>query len=128
MAERQKQGFDYEANVISRFFLQKEKNYIGKWDAYCGSIPVSIKHEKYESDVELADYFRQSMIDEDFYLVCGFDNGEEHILFIPYKEWNKYFDTSMNDSFSNLLSSVTNDKSDDEKWKKEIAILKKGMA
>lgn len=66
--ERQKQGFDYELDVIKRFSLAKEENYTGKWDAYYNNIPVSIKYEKTGSDVELADYFRQAEISEDFYL------------------------------------------------------------
>lgn len=44
--ERQKQGFDYELDVIKRFSLVKEENYTGKWDAYYIGIPVSIKYEK----------------------------------------------------------------------------------
>lgn len=65
--ERQKHGFEYEKDVIQRFSLVKEGCYTGKWDAYYKDIPVSIKYEKFGSDVELADYFRQTAIDKDFY-------------------------------------------------------------
>ena len=60
--ERQKHGFDYQAEVIERFGLIKDENYTGKWDAYCEGIPVSIKNPKIGSDIELADFFRQSNI------------------------------------------------------------------
>lgn len=123
--KRQKQGFDYELDVIKRFSLVKEENYTGKRDVYYDNIPVSIKYEKFGSDVELADYFRQATICEDFYLICGFSNGEEHILFIPHKEWKTLFCNAFNEKFRTLLSSITNDRKDDEEWKDEIAILKK---
>lgn len=71
--ERQKQGFDYELEVIKCFSLVKEENYTGKWDAYYNNIPVSIKYEK----------------------------------------------------FKTLLSSITNNRKDDERWKNEINLLKK---
>lgn len=123
--ERQRKGFEYEKEIIERFSLRKEECYTGKWDAYYNNIPVSIKYEKFGSDVELADFFRQAAIQEDFYLMCGFDNGEEHLLFIPYKEWHKLFDSSFEPRFKTLLSSTSNERKDDTNWKNEIAILKK---
>lgn len=57
--------------------------------------------------------------------MCGFDNSEEYLLFIPHKEWNKLFDNSFESRFKNLLSSISNERKDDVRWKNEIAILKK---
>jgi hypothetical protein len=131
MAERQSGGFKYQAEVISRFGLEKVKGYTAHWDAYYKGIPVSIKHEKKKSDVEMADFFRQSEVEEDFFLVCGFWEGtkdnivEEYILYIPAKDWTKNFDKSFSPRFKQLLEEITNDKSDDKKWRTQIKSLKK---
>lgn len=41
--ERQAHGFSYQKDVIKRFGLVAEEKYVGKLDAYCDGIPVSIK-------------------------------------------------------------------------------------
>ena len=79
-------------------------------------MPVSIKLEQYESDIELADYFRNNQIEEDFYLIVGFWQGtknnivEEHILLINGVEYHKLFDLSFNERFKELLANISNDK------------------
>ena len=87
------------------------------------TIPVSIKLEQYGSDIELADYFRNSQIEENFYLIVGFWQGtkdniiEEYILLINGEEYHKLFDLSFNERFTELLVNISNDKKDDILWK-----------
>lgn len=129
--ERQKHGFNYENNIINQFKMEKEPNYTSKFDARYNNRAVSIKVAKAHSDIELGDYFRQSMLEEDFYLFVGFWSGEkdniieEYTLFIPKEEWTSLFDLSFNEKFRNLLNNITNDYSDDEKWKNSIKSLRK---
>lgn len=125
--ERQKHGFDYQAEVIERFGLIKDENYTGKWDAYCEGIPVSIKNPKIGSDIELADFFRQSSIDEDFYMIVGFHDHEnknniieEYVLYIPKEEWAALFDSSFNARFKELLDNCSNEHSYDSIWTKKL--------
>ena len=129
LAERQRLGFIYEEEICNKYNLLKNSNYTAKWDAYYKNIPVSIKCEKFGSDIELADFFRQSSINEDFYLICGFHKDgaivEEYILFIPFKEWHTYFNRGLDEKLKLLLKNITNSREDDEKWKRQIAILKK---
>lgn len=130
MMERQKAGFVYQEKVIQRYNLLEDENYTGKWDAYYKNIPVSIKLEKYGSDIELADIFRQMDIKENFYLICGFWKNqknniiEEHLLYFDWKKYNKYFNLEMKKDFRVLLASITNRKEDDIKWRKSIYELK----
>lgn len=129
--ERQKHGFNYENKIINQFKMEKDPNYTSKFDARYNNRAVSIKVAKAYSDIELGDYFRQSMLEEDFYLFVGFWSGkkdniiEEYILFIPKEEWVSLFDLSFNEKFRNLLDNITNDYSDDEKWKNSIKSLRK---
>ena len=129
--ERQKAGFDYQEQVIQKYNLQPDNNYTGHWDAYYRGVPVSIKLEKYHSDIEMADIFRQSQITEDFYLICGFWQGnpqnviEEHLLFIPAREYSSYFNSALLLDFQSLLKSISNNYEDDEKWKRAITKYKK---
>ena len=59
---------------------------MSKWDGEFNGLPISIKTEKFGSDVEMADFFRNQQVNEDFYLLVGFwkdqkDNiVEEHLL------------------------------------------------
>lgn len=128
--ERQKAGFVYQEKVIQKYNLLEDKNYTGKWDAYYKNIPISIKLEKYGSDIELADIFRQMSIKENFYLICGFWKSqksiiiEEHLLYFNWKDYNKYFNLEMEKDFHSLIDSITNKKEDDEKWKDSIHQLK----
>lgn len=97
---------------------------------YLNNIPVSIKLEKYGSDIELADYFRNSRKTEDFYLFVGFWEGqkdnivEEHILYINGNEWHELFNEEFNQKFQDLLTNITNSYEDDAKWRKNIGILR----
>ena len=132
MPERQMHGFIYENNVIEKFNLIKEDNYTAIWDAKTkNNIPVSIKYEKFGSDVELADLFRnETERNEDFYMIVGFwkdDKNyviEEHILYIPIKDWKEMFNLSLTPSFKKLLAIVSNKKEDDLTWKLGCNLLK----
>lgn len=128
--KRQKHGFIYQEEIIDRFSLSPESGYTSKWDAYCDDIPVSIKTTRLGGDIELADFFRQSSIDEDFYLVVGFHDSnneiiEEHLLYIPKENWNKMIDKTFISIFKELLKNCSNDNSYDEEWKQQISSLKK---
>lgn len=129
--ERQKHGFIYQTEVAQRLGIKESKNYTDKWDGYLNEIPVSIKVAKKGTDVEMADYFRISSIEEDFYLIVGFWEGEntnivdEKILFINGQEFHNLFSPVFAEKFKDLLNNITNDKEDDEKWKTQITQLTK---
>lgn len=131
MAERQQHGFNFEQYIKEKYQVILNDEYTNKWDGLLNKIPVSIKLEQYGSDIELADYFRNSQIEEDFYLIVGFWQGtksniiEEHILLINGVEYHKLFDLSFNERFRELLASISNDKKDDALWKKQITLLRK---
>lgn len=120
--ERQSHGFKFEEYVVNKYFVKKSTNYTNKWDGELNGYPVSIKCEGYKTDIELADFTRNALNKEDFYLIVGFWDGakdnivEEHVLFINGKEWHELFPQHFIEDFKNLLNSVTNDYSDDEKW------------
>ena len=130
--ERQSHGFIYEEKIIQKFNLKKEENYTASWDARTGSgVPVSIKTEKINSDIELADLFRNAIErNEDFYLIVGFWNEnktnivEEHILYIPYSDWKQLFNTELLPAFSKFLNMISNQAKDDLKWKIGCKLLK----
>lgn len=128
--ERQSHGFNYQAEIIKRYDLIEDKNYTGKWDAYFEDIPVSIKCPRLGGDIELADFFRQSAINQDFYMIIGFHDDkynivEEYILYFTKEEWKKFFTDEMNFKFKELLNNCSNDHSYDTIWKEKTALLKK---
>ena len=132
MAERQQHGFIFEQYVKNKYnIILNDNDYTNKRDGELKGIPVSIKLEQYGSDIELADYFRNSEITCDFYLIVGFWEGqkdniiEEHVLLIKGNEFHQLFDLSFNERFKFLLQNITNDYSDDIKWKQQITILRK---
>lgn len=129
--ERQAHGFSFEQYATKKYEIELNSDYTGKWDGlYCGE-PISIKIEKKGSDVEMADIFRNMDIDNNFYLLVGFWDGakdnvtDEFLLHIDCNEYTSLFNKEMSYKFKTLLNSITNDHSDDEKWKKEISILKR---
>ena len=118
--ERQKHGFTYQERVIEKFNIKATESYTNEWDGTLNGVPVSIKTEKFGSDIEMADYFRISSITQDFYLIVGFWEGEkdnivdEHVLLIKGEEFHLLFNQIFEVKFKELLASITNDKSDDE--------------
>lgn len=129
--ERQNHGFNYESNVIKKYNIIPAIGYTNEWDGYLNNIPVSIKLEKIGTDIELADYFRNSKKNEDFYLIVGFwENDknnivEEHMLYINGFEWHQLFNEEFTDKFKKLLNNITNDTLDDIKWRSAITSLRK---
>jgi len=124
--ERQGHGFAFEDYIEKYYKVNRDnKSYTDKWDGEYNGYPVSIKHIKKGNAVDLADVFRQASINEDFIMFVDFyetetvsDSDEIHILFIPGEKWQSYFMplNLFEDKFKNVLASVTNDKSDDNKW------------
>ena len=131
MSERQKHGFNFEQYVKEKYQITLSNEYTSEWDGVLNTIPVSIKLEQYGSDIELADYFRNSQIEENFYFIVGFWQGtkdniiEEYILLINGEEYHKLFDLSFNERFTELLVNISNDKKDDILWKQQITLLRK---
>lgn len=129
--ERQAHGFSFEQYAREKYNVKLNENYTDKWDGSYNGEPISIKTEKYSSDVEMADIFRNMNIDSDFYLLVGFweDNKnnvvEEHLLHVNGGEYSSLFNKEMAGKFKDLLDNITNDKSDDARWKEEITVLKK---
>lgn len=133
-AERQGHGFLFEDFIKNKLNIQPCENghYTYKWDGMLNGYPVSIKTEKLGSDIEMASFSRNAYNTEDFYLIVGFWDKEKtniveiKILFISGQEWHTLFDLNIVQECQDLLNSVTNDKSDDEKWKNgRLALTKK---
>jgi hypothetical protein len=128
--ERQIHGFNYQKKVIEKLNLTPDELYTGKWDAYFNNIPISIKNTKLGSDIELADFYRNAEIKEDFILIVGFwktkkDNiVDTQILYIKHNSYSTLFNKEFGLKAKNLLNSITNNKADDLKWKNEIKTLK----
>ena len=123
MGERQKHGFIFEEYIISTYGIEKSDNYTSKWDGVLNSIPVSIKTEKLGSDIELADFRRNALNEETFYLFVGFWEGTKdnivktEILLINGDEWHSLFPIHFINDFDNMLANITNDAADDAKWR-----------
>jgi len=123
--ERQKHGFKFEDYAKTLFNIQPcpEGHYTYKWDGMLNGHPVSIKTEKINSDVEMASFTRNATNTDDFYLIVGFWSGEKdnivaiETLFISGNEWHELFDQNIVQECQDFLDSVTNDVSNDEKWK-----------
>jgi len=138
MAARQQHGFDYQNYVIDLLALIPDDSYIGKNDAYCierGGVnyPVQIKFIKKNSSIELGDYRRNKARDREYALIVGFWKGlkgnisDEHILYPPMDWWRYLFltdDLFDNDLYS-FLGNISNDKSDDDRWKSGCKKFKK---
>ena len=129
--ERQLHGFSFEQFVADKYGISLSDNYTDKWDGKLGDTPVSIKTEKYGSDVEMADVFRQMDVSEDFYLVVGFWEGdktnivEQYILKVNGEEYSSLFNRGFVPRLHDLLDNITNDRSDDANWKAQITQLRK---
>ena len=123
--ERQKHGFKFEDYAKTLFNIQPcpKGHYTYKWDGMLNGHPVSIKTEKINSDVEMASFTRNASNTDDFYLIVGFWRGEKEniveikTLFISGNEWHELFDQNIVQECQDFLNSVTNNVSDDEKWK-----------
>lgn len=135
MSERQSHGFIFEQQIIEKYNLIPSNNYTAEFDAYTPTgIGVSIKCMKYKTDIELSDIFRNASRSQDFYLIVGFwfesktNIVETHCLFIPYQEWNSFFDQQLLKDMKNFLQVISNNYSDDLLWRNTISQFKKEWA
>ena len=126
MAERQIHGFNYQRKVIDNNILVEDDKYTGKWDAYNESlsIPASIKCIGVKGSIDFGDFRRQTQVDTDFILYVGFWQGkkdnivEEYKVLISKEKWLSYFgDTNIINEMLSEMSEISNDRSDDNKWK-----------
>ena len=131
MAERQKHGFMFEQYCAERYNLTLNEDYTARFDALTeDGVPVSIKCEKFGSDVELADLFRNAENDTDFILIVGFWETEKTNIidikscFINASKWKALFDQNLLLQYRELLASITNERSDDAKWSAAIKELR----
>lgn len=123
--ERQKHGFIFEDYIKEKYGIKsfEENNYTCKWDGILNGYPVSIKTEQKGSDIEMASFFRNATNTDSFYLFVGFweknktNIVEEVILFIDGNEWHQLFDMNIVNDCEELINTITNDSSDDAKWK-----------
>jgi hypothetical protein len=121
--ERQKHGFTYENYIIEKYNIIKSNGYTNKWDGFLNNIPCSIKTHKLGTGIELADYFRNQEIKEDFYLFVGFweeekyNIVEEYCLKIIGDEYSQLFNKDCGIFFQKMITDITNDKKDDLLWK-----------
>ena len=132
--ERQSHGFDFEKYIIDKYGIAPcpEGHYTYKWDGLLNNIPVSIKTEQVNSDIEMADLLRNATNEEDFYLIVGFWEGDKtnivaiETLLISGKEWHSLFDMDLVNQCRTFLDTITNDYSDDEKWREgRLALAQK---
>jgi len=134
--ERQGHGFDNEELLKKRFGLtkytdEKSNDYTSKYDAVApDGIPVSIKTEALGSDIELGDYFRNSRITDDYYMIVSFWEGKKDnivknlFVLIPGTKWTTFFDSQWDDKIRKLISEASNERSYDAEWtrrRKELA-------
>lgn len=128
--ERQNHVFSFEKYLADKYNITLSNSYTSKWDGTYKGHPVSIKTAKKGNAVDLGDIFRQASITEDFYMIVNFyteNINDIHFLYIPWQSWKRYFMelTTFEPIFRNALEAVSNDKSDDLKWKKLLADCKK---
>jgi hypothetical protein len=126
MAERQVHGFDYQKRIIEDETLTEDVNYTGKWDAFSSEskLPVSIKCIGINGSVDFGDFRRQTEIVSDFILYVGFWKKsksnviEQYKVLIKKEKWDSYFgDKSIISSMMEDMKDISNDHSDDPKWK-----------
>jgi hypothetical protein len=126
MAERQQHGFLYQERIINENKLIENENYTGKWDGFNKeyNLPTSIKCISKKGSIDFGDFRRQTEVETDFILYLGFWEGnkeninEEYKVLIKKENWQKYFgDKTIIVDMLNEMKDISNDKSDDKKWK-----------
>lgn len=134
MSERQKHGFEFQEEYIDLNNLIPDENYTGEWDAYTqNGFPVQIKTRKKNGELDLGDLKRNLNKNQDFLLVVGNysdKNGKKQFdvpecYFVDADNWKKQFNCSCLDEMESFLEEITNDESDDQKWKEGIKEFKK---
>lgn len=133
MSERQKHGFDFQEQYINSNNLTPDENYTGEWDAYTkNNFPVQIKTRKKNGELDLGDLKRNLNKNQDFLLVIGnyserngvknFDNPE--CYFVEADNWKAQFNCDCLNEMEDFLKEITNDYSDDKKWKNGVKEFK----
>lgn len=123
--ERQGHGFKFESIAKPKYGIQPcpKGHYTYKWDGELNGYPVSIKTEQYGTDVEMASFMRNASNTDSFYLIVGFWEGTKdnivaiETLFIDGDEWHQLFNQEIVQECQNFLHEITNDYSDDDKWR-----------
>jgi hypothetical protein len=134
--ERQGHGFEFEAIVKEKFHILPcpEGHYTYKWDGMLNGYPVSIKTEQNTSDIEMASFLRNATNTDSFYLIVGFWEGTKdniisiETLFIDGTEWHQLFNETIVQECQDFLHQITNDISDDDRWKEGCKELKNKWA
>lgn len=130
---RQRHGHHQENHVKEIYKLEDyiDPSPTAAYDAQTfDGTPVSIKTEKYKTDVELGDYFRNASVDKDFYMVVRFWQGnknhivEEYHIKMPAKVWKTFFKPEHNTEIRRVLDDVSHDRSYDPIWKNNLNNLK----
>lgn len=129
--ERQGHGFKFEKLAKSMFDIQPcpKGHYTYKWDGVLNGYPVSIKTECNGTDVEMASFLRNATNTDSFYLIVGFWEGSKdnivtiETLFVDGDEWHTLFSQEIVQDCQDFLREITNDYSDDDKWKVGCAAL-----
>lgn len=130
--ERQAHGFEFEAYIKDKFNILpcSEEHYTYKWDGMLNGHPVSIKTEQNMSDIEMASFVRNATNTDSFYLIVGFWEGSKdnivaiETLFIDGAEWHQLFDEAIVQECQDFLQQITNDVSDDIRWREGCKKLK----
>lgn len=130
----QSHGFDNELRIVTEHdLLHMKDDYTAPWDAYTKGedpVPVSIKTKSAFGAVEMGDFFRNGSKTEDFYLITSFWKGakdnivSERILYLPKDYWVSQFPDLYNEEIRDFMAEITNDYSDDAKWKQWCTQLK----
>jgi len=122
MPERQAHGFDYEKLIVKKYNLFPSQD--TQFDAETANgTPVQIKCIKQNSSIDLGDYYRNKTKKKDFILIIGFWKGQknnivkEHIIHVNHKTWNSLFRYSKAEEMKDELKAISNNYSDDGKWK-----------
>jgi hypothetical protein len=126
-SERQGHGLVYEDHVIEKYKLIKADNYTSPYDAFYNDAgvvyPVQIKAIKMGAAIEMGDLKRNITKKEDFILVVGFwettkvNIVREDILYVDHLKYRQYVECHNYDDMKNDMSKISNDRTDDSKWK-----------
>jgi len=121
--ERQKHGFVFEEEVIKLLKLDKNKDYIGKFDAQGMGFNVQIKCIKNNAEICFGDYVRNLDFTDDFLLIVGFWEGNKSnivnicIDYIDHKKWIELLQYDKIERLKTDIDGISNKRSDDGKWK-----------
>lgn len=121
--ERQGHGFKYENEFIKRNNIQKSVSYTSQFDGDYG-LPIQIKYMGNRNEVCLGDYKRNLNISQDFILHIAFykeknilPNIEEYTLYINHEIYSNLFKNNDIDKVLDEFRLISNDKSDNAKFK-----------